>query len=81
VGVFYTATIRDKNGIGIDGVNPPYACPGRGVTLAQVQDVIKNYLYAHPESRNKGSARLIVTALQEAFPCSNTPAPPGTPQQ
>jgi hypothetical protein len=73
------AIVGDKNGVGIDGVNPPPVCPRSGVTLGQIKDIIKNYLYAHPESRDKNSSRLILAALLEAFPCSNTPAPPSTP--
>lgn len=79
VGVVHSITIKDNNGIGIDGMNPPLACPRQGVTFAQTKDIIKNYLYAHPESRDKNSSRLILAAMQEAFPCSNTPVPPSTP--
>ena len=81
LGVFQAIAGANKNGIGIDGVNPPLACPGPAVTMRQIMDVIKNYLYAHPESRDKNSSRLILAALREAFPCSTSPAPPGTPQQ
>jgi hypothetical protein len=48
LGVFQAIAGANKNGIGIDGVNPPLACPGPGVTMRQIMDVIKNYLYAHP---------------------------------
>jgi hypothetical protein len=79
LGVFHAISIKDHNGLGIDGVNPPLVCLRPGVTGLQIKDIIRNYLYAHPESRDKNSSRLILAAMQEAFPCSNTPAPPGTP--
>jgi hypothetical protein len=77
-GTIQAITGRNNNKTSIDGVNPPLVCLRPTVTFAQAIDVIKNYLYAHPESRDKNSSGLILAAMQEAFPCSNAPAPPGT---
>lgn len=80
LGVVHAVSFKDKtNGLGIDGVNPPLVCLRQGITFAQAKDAIKNYLYAHPESRDKSSSRLILAAMREAFPCSNSLAPTDTP--
>jgi hypothetical protein len=55
-------TVPDENVLGFE------ACFPR-VSTAQVRDVAKQFLVAHPERRHLGAAGLVARALHEAFPC------------
>jgi hypothetical protein len=39
------------------------------VTNRQVQDVVVNYLKAHPETRHQDARLLVALAIREAFGC------------
>jgi hypothetical protein len=45
-------------------------CDQEGVTAGAVGNTICLYLADHPEKRTLPGAALIITAMQEAFPCS-----------
>lgn len=44
-------------------------CPSPGVTAGQVADVVRQYLWSHPERRNHAAVELVGNALKTAFPC------------
>ena len=44
-------------------------CFPERVTIAQMVDVVKQSLAAHPETRHLPAARLVVEALARTFPC------------
>lgn len=45
------------------------ACFPKGVTRAQVMDVVMAWLTKHPEKRHLAAWSLVIVALDEAFPC------------
>jgi hypothetical protein len=47
------------------------ACMPQGVTLGQVRDVVIKYLSDEPQFRKLDAAALVITALEQAFPCSD----------
>ena len=52
-------TIRD--------LNNAKGCTPTGVTLGQSVDVVRKYLYLHPEQRHVAAAMLVVSALGAAW--------------
>jgi hypothetical protein len=48
-------------------------CAPRGVTIAQVADIVRKYLADNPQLRHHGANNLISGALNLAWPCSNKP--------
>ena len=44
-------------------------CPGQGVTNQQVGEVVIKWLNDHPEKRQLPAPFIVMTALNEAFPC------------
>jgi hypothetical protein len=46
----------------------PYCTP-QGVTLGQLQPVVTKWLRRHPEQLRRDAAFLVMTALEETFPC------------
>lgn len=46
----------------------PYCTP-TSVTPTQLQRVATKWLHAHPEQLRRDAAFLVMTALEEAFPC------------
>lgn len=48
----------------------PVACVSDGVTYTQLSDIIQNYLKKEPKERHIGAPILIITAIQEAYPCT-----------
>jgi hypothetical protein len=64
----YIAAIADaasKEG----GVVSFKICPSGDVLIAQMEDVVKQYLAEHPEQRHLSAASLVAFALARAFPC------------
>lgn len=45
-------------------------CLRRGVTVAQVADVVTQRLAANPAERDREAPHIVLTALADAFPCS-----------
>ncbi|WP_296718866.1 Rap1a/Tai family immunity protein [Erythrobacter sp.] len=53
-------------------------CLPRDLTLGQLADVFEAHLVANPSLTTAQAASVVVSALQETFPCPVTPiAPPG----
>jgi hypothetical protein len=52
----------------LDGM--PLICFFTGVRPRQVEEVVKNYLKAHPEKRHDAASALVIAALKEKFPCN-----------
>jgi hypothetical protein len=50
-------------------------CMPEGVTMAQMKEIVVNYLQEHPEELRYSSAVLVHNALKHAFPCTAQPAP------
>jgi Ssp1 endopeptidase immunity protein Rap1a len=46
----------------------PYCTP-HSATLPQLQPVVTKWLHAHPEQLHRDAAFLVMTALEEAYPC------------
>jgi hypothetical protein len=44
-------------------------CPGDGVTNEQITDVVIKWLEDHPARREAPAPFIVMTALNEAFPC------------
>ena len=44
-------------------------CYPKNGTQGQMRDVVKLWLETHPEKRHEYGAKLVVIALNEAFPC------------
>lgn len=44
-------------------------CPGKYVTRQQISDVVVKWLNDHPEKRDLPAPFIVMTALNEAFPC------------
>ena len=44
-------------------------CPPQDAQYSQHLDIVVNYLTKHPESRHESARTLVVSALEEAFPC------------
>jgi Rap1a immunity proteins len=42
----------------------------RGVSSAQLVEVVKLYLRDHPDKRHLGASLLVIQALKERFPCT-----------
>ncbi|HUZ12883.1 MAG TPA: Rap1a/Tai family immunity protein [Caulobacteraceae bacterium] len=51
------------------GVTQARFCIPDGVTNFQVVDVVRRFLFTHPELRNDAESALIEDALRGAFPC------------
>jgi hypothetical protein len=62
-GVYYKAIA--------DSTRLPW-CHPNGVQMEQIRDVIMKYLRDRPERRQMRSAGLIMSALQQAWPCANS---------
>ena len=45
-------------------------CTPKGVTESQLQRVVVKYLAANPDEMRNAASKLVLKALQEAFPCS-----------
>jgi Rap1a immunity proteins len=52
----------------LDGMS--VICFSTEVRARQVEDVVKNYLKAHPEKRHDAASALVIAALKEKFPCN-----------
>lgn len=51
-------------------VDTQYFCTnGRTVTMGQIRDIMKNYLYRNPAKRSDFMMLVYIEAMQEAFPC------------
>lgn len=51
-------------------------CTGPGsIKGGQLADVVRKYLWEHPELRNRGATWLVRNALSRAFPCDAPPQP------
>ena len=50
-----------------------FFCPRTeaGITAGQVQDIVRNYLYANPGQRQRNADALVRDALKEVWPCQN----------
>ena len=46
-----------------------HLCVSSKATYGQMADIVSKYLQEHPERRHTDAARLVITALQKAFPC------------
>jgi len=44
-------------------------CLPRGLTRTRLKDVVLQHLREHPDAGDRRGSRLIVDALQAAFPC------------
>ena len=44
-------------------------CPSAGVTEQQIAEVVVKWLSDHPEQRHLPAPYIVMTALNEAFPC------------
>jgi hypothetical protein len=62
-GIAQTLLMNDDN----DRMASP--CPGAGVTNEQITDVTIMWLEGHPEKRDLPAPFIVMTALNEAFPC------------
>ena len=51
---------------------PPLTCEPDGVNRNQIVDIVKKYLVEHPEKRHEHSVKLIMEALENAFPCKES---------
>ena len=60
----YVAGVMDSLVIGA----PPYCAPPN-TNINQARKIFASYLAEHPESRHLNAARIIISALSEAFPC------------
>ena len=56
----------------IDVADKRLFCLSKGVTRGQGIAVVSKYIKNNPEKWNKGAASLVIKALKEAFPCTNT---------
>ncbi len=45
-------------------------CSGGGVTIGQLQEIVKKYFNEHPERLHFTAQSLVRSSLREAFPCS-----------
>ena len=45
-------------------------CPGSGVTLEQVADVVIKWMDDHPEKRDMPAPYVVMKSLNEGFPCN-----------
>jgi hypothetical protein len=46
-----------------------WTCMSANVSASQVVDVVVNYLYSHPQTRNDGAIELVTQAVMGAWPC------------
>ena len=49
-------------------------CRPKGTTNQQMYDVVKKYLVQNPQVRHENMGDIVLTALNEAFPCKKDPA-------
>ena len=54
-----------------DAVLNIVVCINPGVTQGQLQDVVKNYLFANPQNRDIPANYLVVAALGQHWPCKD----------
>jgi hypothetical protein len=64
----YVVAIADALGQGRP-INGARACFAADVTSGQLMDVVRQWLERNPAKRHINGAALVVTALQQAFPC------------
>ena len=64
----YVMAVADALGLGRP-INGARACLPPDVTGAQMMDVVRQWLDRNPARRHINGAALVVTALQQAFPC------------
>ena len=64
----YVVAIADALGQGRP-INGLRACLAPDVTSGQMMDVVRQWLERNPARRHINGAALVVTALQQAFPC------------
>ena len=48
-------------------------CLPIGVKSDQMADVVRHYLFGHPEIRDRSASWLVLQALNDAFPCATPP--------
>jgi hypothetical protein len=64
----YTSGVTNTN-IVLEGK----ACIPQGVTNKNVYDVVRKYLVEHPEELHQPAPTLIIKAIQNAWPCKESP--------
>jgi uncharacterized protein YqfB (UPF0267 family) len=65
----YIAAVSDATLQPLGSVMGFKHCAAAEVTLQQMEDVVTQYLAAHPEQRHLGAISLAAHALAEVFPC------------
>ena len=50
-----------------------FFCPRteQGITVGQVQDIVRNYMAANPGQRNRTAEFMVREAFKEIWPCAN----------
>lgn len=46
-----------------------YYCNTRALTMGQIRDIMRSYLYRKPAKRSDPMMLIFINSLQEAFPC------------
>lgn len=48
-------------------------CPGResGITAGQLNDMVKNWMYANPQHRHQSAEKLVLDIFKQTWPCAN----------
>lgn len=48
-------------------------CPGResGITAGQINDMVRNWLYANPQRRHESAEKLVLDIFKQTWPCAN----------